>query len=222
MESKFIRKTWDQFDQYETITKYLCIGLGMGVLDGNSQCMQNKCQWQTINKGRFCNTIASVALVHTSIQSDWRIQTKEILSNRNSKRTKPQSCLETSTANSRLVRATGGFWEKVCAYNERKWVNLKFCLADFVYLIQELRSDCVHLSNKYAKIVMLSARFLNQIDCFVYCNELPPFILFVSPNVASKRPEVLILCRSRKNIFFGVQFLDRRVRNLFAFFLKLF
>ena len=31
---------------------------------------------------------------------------------------------------------------------------LKFCLADFVYLIQELRSDCVHLSNKYAKIVM--------------------------------------------------------------------
>ena len=31
-------------------------------------------------------------------------------------------------------------------------------------LIQELRSDCVHLSNKYAKIVMPSARFLNQIN----------------------------------------------------------
>ena len=30
-------------------------------------------------------------------------------------------------------------------------MNLKFCLADFVYLIQELRSVCVRLSNKYAK-----------------------------------------------------------------------
>ena len=33
---------------------------------------------------------------------------------------------------------------------------------DFVYFIQELMSDCVRLSNKYAKIVMLSAQFLNQ------------------------------------------------------------
>ena len=30
---------------------------------------------------------------------------------------------------------------------------------DFVYLIPELWSDCVRLSNKYAKIVMPSARF---------------------------------------------------------------
>ena len=37
---------------------------------------------------------------------------------------------------------------------KRRRVNLKFCLADFVYLIPELRSDCVRLSNKYAKIVM--------------------------------------------------------------------
>ena len=65
------------------------------------------------SKGRFCNTIASVALVHTSIQSDKRMQIKEILSSRNSKQTKPQSCPETSTANSRLVRAKAGFLEKV-------------------------------------------------------------------------------------------------------------
>ena len=51
-----------------------------------------------------------------------------------------------------------------CAYNERRWINLKFCHADFVYSIQELRIDCVHLSNKYAKKVMPSARFLNQIN----------------------------------------------------------
>ena len=37
----------------------------------------------SVNKGRFCNTIASVALVHTSIQNDKRMQTKEILSSRN-------------------------------------------------------------------------------------------------------------------------------------------
>ena len=35
------------------------------------------------NKGRFCNTIVSVALVHTSKQSDKRMQAKEILSSRN-------------------------------------------------------------------------------------------------------------------------------------------
>ena len=42
--------------------------------------------------------------------------------------------------------------------------DLKFCLADFVYLIQELRSDCVHLSSKYAKIIVPYARFLNQVN----------------------------------------------------------
>ena len=92
------------------------------------------------------------------------MQTKEILSSRNSKQTKPQSYPETSKANSRLVWAKGGFLEKVCAYNDRRRVYLKFNLADFVYLIQELRSDCVHLSNKYAKIATPSSRFLNQIN----------------------------------------------------------
>ena len=48
--------------------------------------------------------------------------------------------------------------------DDRGWINLKFCLADFVYMIQELRSDCVHLSNEYAYIVMPSARFLNHIN----------------------------------------------------------
>ena len=53
---------------------------------------------------------------------------------------------------------------KVCAYNERRWVNLKFRLTNLVHLIQESRSDCVHLSNEYTKIVTPSARFLNQIN----------------------------------------------------------
>ena len=67
------------------------------------------CENVCINKGRFCNTIASVALVHTSIQCDLRMQTKEILSSKNSKQMKPQSCPETSTPNSRFVRTKGGF-----------------------------------------------------------------------------------------------------------------
>ena len=58
------------------------------------------------NKDRFCNTIALVALIDTSIQ------------------------------------AKGGFQEELCAYNERRRVNLKFCLADFVYLIHELCGNC--------------------------------------------------------------------------------
>ena len=61
------------------------------------------------NKGKLCNTIASVALVHTSVQSDLRIQTMEILATSNSKQIFPQSCPETSEANSRLVHAKGGF-----------------------------------------------------------------------------------------------------------------
>ena len=76
---------------------------------------------------------------------------------------KPQSRPETSAANSYLVQAKGGCQEKVCTYNERRWVNLKFCLVDFVYFIQELRSYCVPLSNKYEKIVMPSA-LLGEVD----------------------------------------------------------
>ena len=34
------------------------------------------------------------------------------------------------------------FQEKLLAYNERRKVNLKFCLADFVYLIQKLFGGC--------------------------------------------------------------------------------
>ena len=37
-------------------------------------------------------------------------------------------------------------------------VKLKFCLADFVYLIQKMSCNFGHLSNKYARIVMHSAR----------------------------------------------------------------
>ena len=57
-----------------------------------------------------------------------------------------------------------GSSEKLCAYNERRRVNLKFCLADFVHLIQELRSNCSHLSNKYATIAMSFARLLNHVN----------------------------------------------------------
>ena len=40
-------------------------------------------------------------------------------------------------ANSRLVRAKGGFSEKLSAYKERRGVNLKFGLANFAYVIQK-------------------------------------------------------------------------------------
>ena len=39
------------------------------------------------NKDRFCNTIATVALIDTSTKSDQRLQTKEILSTSKSKQT---------------------------------------------------------------------------------------------------------------------------------------
>ena len=45
-------------------------------------------------------------------------------------------CLETSRANSLLVQAKGVF-KKLHASKGRKRVNVKFCLADFVYLIQK-------------------------------------------------------------------------------------
>ena len=51
----------------------------------------------------------------------------------------------------------------VMRFSSSSFSELKFRLADFVYLMQELRSDCIHLSNKYEKIVMPSVRFLNQI-----------------------------------------------------------
>ena len=63
------------------------------------------------------------------------MQTEEILSTSYSKQTQPQSCPETSTANSRLVRPKGGFYEKLDAYNKVRRADLKFCLADFACVI---------------------------------------------------------------------------------------
>ena len=40
-------------------------------------------------------------------------------------------------ANSRLVQAKGGLQEKLRVEEERKRVDLKFSLADFVYVIQK-------------------------------------------------------------------------------------
>ena len=77
---------------------------------------------------------------------------------------KRQSCPETSTANSRLVRVKGGFYEKVCAYNDRRGVNLKFCLADFVHLIQKPSRGhynfCIFVAHMYA----VTPQLLNQIN----------------------------------------------------------
>ena len=78
------------------------------------------------------------------------MQTEEILSSRNSN----QSCPETSTTNSPLVRAKGGFQEEVSAYNERNRVNLNFCRAHFVYLIQKPSRGhynfCISITQTYA------------------------------------------------------------------------
>ena len=50
------------------------------------------------------------------------------------------------------------------AYNERRRVNLKFCRADFAYSIQELKSNCLQLGNKYAGIVVPSVGLLNHVN----------------------------------------------------------
>ena len=52
----------------------------------------------------------------------------------------------------------------MCLQQKKKGrVSLKFCLAGFLYLFQELRSNCLLLSNEYATIVMRSVRFLNYV-----------------------------------------------------------
>ena len=52
------------------------------------------------------------------------------------------SCPETNMATSRLVQAKCGFEGNFCADNEERKANLKFDLANFVYLLQELCVDC--------------------------------------------------------------------------------
>ena len=47
---------------------------------------------RSTKQGQICKKIESVALVHTSIQSDKRMQTKGDLSTSNSKQTQPQNC----------------------------------------------------------------------------------------------------------------------------------
>ena len=108
--------------------------------------------------------MASVAFVRTSVRGDWRVRTGGIPSGGGWGQARPRGCLGAGASGPRLVRAVGGFWEKACACGGGRWMGPGFCLADFVYLVRELRSDCVRLSNKYAKLVMPSARFLNQRD----------------------------------------------------------
>ena len=61
------------------------------------------------------------------------------------------------------VKCPSVFEKKLFTLNESRRVDLKFCLADFIYLIQELRNNCLHLRNRYARIAMPSAQFLNHI-----------------------------------------------------------
>ena len=87
------------------------------------------------------------------------MQTKEILSSRNSKQTKPQSCPETSAASSRLVRAKGGFLEKVCAYNERRGhIHIP------VYLIQIRSRGQYKFWIFIAQMYAVTPQLLNQIN----------------------------------------------------------
>ena len=87
---------------------------------------------------------------------------KEFLSTSNSKQIKPQTCPETSVANSRLVRAKGGFEEKLCAWEGRR-VDQKFYVADFVSVIQKPSrghyNSCIFL----AQSLVVTLQLLNQI-----------------------------------------------------------
>ena len=53
---------------------------------------------------------------------------------------------------------------KVCAYNDRRRENLKFCLADFVYLIQKPSRGhynfCIFVAQMYA----VTPQLLSQIN----------------------------------------------------------
>ena len=94
-----------------------------------------------VNKDRFCNIIATVALIDASIQSDWRLQTKGILSTNKSKQTWPQKLPGNQWGKLSLCDTDRCSLRDLCAYDERRRVNLKFCLADFG-LIQNFCGNC--------------------------------------------------------------------------------
>ena len=68
------------------------------------------------NKDILCNTIATVALIDTYIQSRQRKFSRPVNQNKQVRK----RCPETSRANSRLVQVKSSFLQKLCAYNERK------------------------------------------------------------------------------------------------------
>ena len=70
---------------------------------------------------------------------------------------------------------------------KRRRVNLKFCFADFVYLIQELCCNCFIFIPKYARIIMPSARFPNQIhEIRATKLQIYPFALVISTQLLLK------------------------------------
>ena len=82
----------------------------------------------------------------------------EIFATNNLKQKSRKICHKTSSGNSSLVQAKGRFQEKLSAYNERRRVNPYFCRADFVYLIQELRSNYLRLRNRCANCLLVYAK----------------------------------------------------------------
>ena len=77
---------------------------------------------------------------------------------------RPQSCPETSTSNPRLVQAEGGYSEKVCASNERRWDNLRFSLADFVCFIQKPSRVHYNFCISIAQVYVVTPQLLNQMN----------------------------------------------------------
>ena len=61
------------------------------------------------SKDRICKTIASDVFFDTKIQSDLRLQTKEILSTSDSKQKKLQYFSETQVASALVVPSRNGF-----------------------------------------------------------------------------------------------------------------
>ena len=81
------------------------------------------------------------------------MQTKEILSTNNSKQTKAQSCPETSAANSRFVRAKGGFLREVMCLTRKKKGKSKALSGQFCLRYSEAEQTALQFLHIYCSNV---------------------------------------------------------------------
>ena len=116
------------------------------------------------NKGRFCNTIASVAFLTPKLKEICHCRQRKFSQAEIKNKTKSQSFSEIQVAISLVVHSTNGFYEHKLVYIERGRTYLNIYRWHFIFVVQKLSSKCFNHTLKNTSIKSPPNRSVYQIN----------------------------------------------------------